>query len=390
MKYRSLFMRSSLFAAVLVLAACSSTPVELEPKELQDFDAQARLERLWSSKVGAGQGSRYTLLVPAVAGEVIYATDIEGKVVALNRLTGKRIWRTELNEPVSGGVGQGGGLVLVGTYDAEVIALDAETGAERWRSKVASEVLSSPVTNGDVVVVQAFNGRLTALDHKTGQQRWNYEIAMPLLTLRGNATPLLVGSTVYAGFANGKVVALEADDGLLVWEQRIAIPQGRSELERMVDVDASPLLVGNILFVVSYQGELVALSRATGRPLWSQPASSFNDLAAGQGRVYMTAADGTVKAYDATNGQLAWENDRLQRRKVSAPTAVADYVSVGDEIGGFLHLIRQTDGEIVARRRIDRDGLRSPMIAVGDMVYVYSNGGSLVALQVRPLQGNND
>jgi outer membrane protein assembly factor BamB len=390
MMIRNLLAPSSLLAAILLLAACSSTPVELEPKELQDIDTQARLERLWSTKVGAGQGVRYTLLVPAVAGEVIYASDVEGNVVALDRLSGKRIWRTELDEPVSGGVGYGGGLVLVGTYDAEVIALDAETGAERWRSKVASEILSPPVTNGNVVIAQAFNGRLTALDHETGQQRWIYESPMPLLTLRGNATPLIVGSTVYAGFANGKIVALEADDGLLIWEQRIAIPQGRSELERMVDVDASPLLVGNILFVVSYQGELVALSRATGRPLWTQPASSFNDLGAGQGKVYMTAADGAVKAYDTTNGQLVWENDQLLRRKVTAPTAVTDYVAVGDEIGGFLHLLNQTDGEIVARRRIDRGGLRSPMVVVDDIVYVYNNDGSLVALQVRPLQGDND
>ncbi|MCW8196384.1 outer membrane protein assembly factor BamB [Proteobacteria bacterium 005FR1] len=385
MMIRSLLLRSIFAVLVLGLTACSSTPVELEPKELEDIQQTARLEKLWSASIGSGQDIRYTLLTPAVAGDVIYATDIKGNVFALDRMTGKRIWRTELDEPVSAGVGQGNGLVLVGTYDAEVIALDAESGAERWRSKVASEVLASPQTNGDVVVVQAFNGRLTALDHETGQQRWVYDASMPLLTLRGNATPLIVGTTVYAGFANGKVVALEADDGLLVWEQRIAIPQGRSELERMVDVDASPLLVGNILFVVSYQGELVALSRATGRPLWTQPASSFNDLGAGQGKVYMTAADSSVAAYDATSGQLSWKNEQLLRRKLTAPTAFDDYVAVGDEIGGFLHLLNPGNGEIVARRRVDRAGLRSPMVAVDDVLYVYSNDGSLVAFRVKPL-----
>jgi outer membrane protein assembly factor BamB len=384
MMIRSLLVRSTFILAPILLAACSSTPAELEPKELEDIQQQVRFEELWSADVGSGQDIRYTLLEPAVSGEVIYAADIEGNVVALDRMSGKRIWRTELDEPVSAGVGQGRGLVLVGTYDAEVIALDAESGEERWRSKVASEVLAAPQTNGDVVIVQAFNGRLTALDHETGQQRWVYESSMPLLTLRGNATPLIVGSTVYAGFANGKVVALEADDGLLIWEQRVAIPQGRSELERMVDVDASPLLVGNILFVVSYQGELVALSRATGRPLWTQPASSYNNLGAGQGKVYMTAADSSVEAYDATNGQLAWENEQLLRRKLTAPTAFEDYVAVGDEVGGFLHLLSHSDGEIVARRRIDRSGLRSPMVAVDDVLYVYSNDGSLVALRVLP------
>lgn len=372
-------------AAMLLLAACSSAPVELEPMELEDFEPKAKLTQLWSTGVGSGQDVRYTRLVPAIDGDVIYATDSEGLVVALNRLTGKRIWRVKLDEPVSGGVGFGGDTLLLGTYDAEVIALNAEDGSERWRSKVSSEVLSPPQTNGSTVVLQTFDGRLTGLDHATGEERWHYESSMPVLTLRGNASPLIVGSTVYAGFANGKVVALEVADGLLIWEQRVAIPQGRSELERMVDVDASPLRVGDILFVVGYQGELLALSRATGNPLWSQPVSSFNDQSAGRGKVYVTTADSEVHAYSTNSGQLAWKNEQLLRRKLTAPTAVRDYVAVADEEGGYLHLLGHTGGDIVARRRIDSDGVRSPMLAVDDVLYVYSNGGELVALRVGDL-----
>lgn len=377
---RSLFAPLLLLGAGL-LSACSSTP-ELEPMELQDFQARAELDRLWSTGIGSGEEGRYLLLVPAVEGDVIYATDQEGDVKALNRLTGKKIWEVELDEPVSGGVGVGDGLLLLGTYNAEVIALSTEDGSERWRSGVSSEVLSAPQTNGSTVVVQTFDGKLTGLDHASGEERWTYESTMPLLTLRGSAAPLVVGSTVYAGFANGKVVALQTDDGLLVWEQRVAIPQGRSELERMVDVDASPLLVGNILFVASYQGDLMALSRATGRPLWTQPISSFNNLSAGLGNVYVTNADSAVKAYDISSGQMVWQNEQLLRRKVSAPTAFERYVAVGDEEGGYLHLLSQLDGQVVARRRVDRDGLRSPMLAVDDILYVYSNDGTLSAFRV--------
>lgn len=371
----------TLVLAALFLGACSSTPEELEPMELQSFEAQASLKEIWSARVGKGQDERYTLLTPAVEGERIFASDIRGDVQAFDRLTGERLWRTRLDEPVSGGVGVSSDLVLVGTYNAEVIALDAEDGSERWRSEVASEVLSAPQGNGRIVVAQSFNGRVTALDQATGEELWVYESTMPLLTIRGNATPLVVANTVYAGFANGKVVALQADDGLLIWEQRVAIPQGRSELERMVDVDASPLLVGNILFVASYQGELLALSRATGRPLWTQPASTFNDLSSGGGNVYLVTANSRIEAYDVRNGQQAWTNEELLRRKVTAPMAVSGYVAVGDEEGGYLHLLDQNGGGIVARRRIDSAGLRSPMFAVGDVLYVYSNGGDLVALQ---------
>ncbi|MEX1033415.1 MAG: outer membrane protein assembly factor BamB [Cellvibrionaceae bacterium] len=376
--------RIGLLAGLLFLAACGSTP-ELEPMELQDFERQAQLQRLWSTGVGSGQDVRYTLLTPALVDEVIFATDVKGRVTALDRSNGKRIWETKLDEPVSGGVGVGSGTLLLGTYNAEVIALNTEDGSERWRTRVSSEVLSPPQTNGRFVIVQTFDGRMIGLDHATGEQRWSYESVLPLLTLRGTSTPLVVGSTAYAGFANGKAVALEADSGLLIWEQRIAIPQGRSELERMVDVDATPLLVGNILFVVSYQGELMALSRATGRPLWSQSASSVNDLSAGGGNVYMTATDSSIKAYVTNSGQLAWENKQLLRRKLSAPIAIGRYVAVADEEGGYLHLLSQADGTMVARRRIDRSGVRSPMRAVDDVLYVYGNGGKMVALRVGPL-----
>lgn len=376
-------VQGSLLLALLLVAACSSTPVELQPMELERIEATVDVERIWSTKVGKGQDERYTLLVPAVHGDRIYVADLRGQVTALDRHSGKQIWRKKLKEPVSAATGFGGGLVLLGTYDAQVIALDAEDGSERWRQRVSSEVLSPPQSNGSVVVAQSFDGSLSALDHETGRIRWVYEAPMPLLTLRGNATPLIVGSTVYAGFANGKIVALELADGLITWEQRVAIPQGRSELERMVDVDASPLLVGNILFAASYQGELVSMSRATGRPLWSQPVSTFNDLSAGNGNVYVTAADSAVRAYGVSNGVMAWENQQLLRRKLTAPLAVGNYLAVGDEEGGYLHVLSQRDGELVGRRRISRDGLRSPMVAADDLIYVYSNDGRLSALRLR-------
>lgn len=374
---------AALLAAAFILAACSSTPVELQPMELQRIKETVAVERLWSLRVGKGQDERYILLEPAVDGDKVFTADMRGQVTAVDRHSGKRIWQTRLNEPVSAGIGRGGGLVLVGTYNAEVIALDAEDGSERWRQRVSSEVLSPPQSNGSVVVAQSFDGSLTALEHSTGKQRWVYESSMPLLTLRGNATPLIVGTTVYAGFANGKIVALELADGLLIWEQRVAIPQGRSELERMVDVDASPLLVGNVLFSASYQGELVALSRANGRPLWSQPVSTFNDLAAGNGQVYVTTANSGVSAYDISSGRPEWENDQLLRRKLTAPAAIGNYLLVGDEEGGYLHVLQQGDGQLVGRRKISGAGLRSPMVTAGDVVYVYSNDGRLSALRLR-------
>lgn len=375
--------RLAIVALSAVLGACASNDaIDLEPAELVDFDETAELKELWSEDVGAGQDKRYTRLMPAIAGDRIFATDIEGNVVALNRHDGDEMWETELEAPVSGGVGAAYGLVLVGTYNGEVIALDQNDGSERWRAQVSSEVLSAPQSNGDIVAVQTLDGRLYGLEASSGEKRWSYDNALPVLTLRGTGTPVVTDTTVFAGFATGKVLAIESRTGLLKWEQRVAVAQGRTELERVIDIDGAPLLVGDILFAGSYQGRLVALNRGNGRGIWAEEASTYQSLAAGLGNVYLSSAEDHVIAYQAGSGQAQWSNEQLLRRKITAPQTFGNYVAVADD-EGYLHVMSQDDGRFVAREKIDGDGVRSAMISDGEVLYVMGNSGELVALKVK-------
>lgn len=376
-------MKRLLLAAMSVaLVACSSNDdIELMPAELVDFDSRIELDVLWSDNVGAGSNGQYMLLNPGVFGERVYATDSEGQVTAYNRQDGDDLWETELDLPVSGGVGAGAEHVLVGTYTGKVVALASADGRELWRAQLSSEVLSAPQTNGKVVVVQASDGNLFGLDATDGKQLWLYDNAIPALTLRGTAQPLLVDSVVYAGFASGKILALNAADGTLMWEQRVGVAQGRSELERVVDVDGAPILVDDILYSASYQGRLVAVNRSTGRGIWSIDESTHTDLAAGNGNIYLVSADGNVRAYGAVSGQLVWENDQLLRRRLGAPQTFGNYLAVGD-FEGYLHILDQSSGEFVARRKVDSDGLRAPMHSVDGVLYVQGNGAELEAIVV--------
>ncbi len=283
---------------------------------------------------------------------------------------------------MSGGVGAGYGLILVGTLRGEVIALDVSNGEERWRSQVGSEVLSAPAVNGDVVAVQTQDDRVLALEIDTGTQRWSYESSPAVLTLRGTSAPLLTNQLVVAGLSTGKVVALDTRGGLPVWEQRIAIPQGRSELERVVDIDGGLLLSGGTLYVASFQGRAAALELESGRILWQRDASTSAGVALGYGSVYVSQADGTVLGIDERSTTVLWSNDSLARRGLSGPEVFSSYVTVGDK-EGYLHLLSQVDGRFVARTRIDSDGLRVSPVAEGDWLYVFGNGGKLVALTIR-------
>ncbi len=380
MKMLSRCLILGLSAAVMV--GCSSSKKELPPAELEKFNAEVELDRIWKRNIGVGQGDLYNNLTPALDGLTLYAADAKGRVVALERETGKEKWEVKLKEPLSGAVGAGGGLVLVGTLDGQVITLDEADGSEKWRAQVSSEVLAAPQTNGDVVVVQTQDDKLVALDISNGERRWIYESTLPVLTVRGHSEPLVDVRQVFAGLASGKVVALSAETGIPMWEQRVAQPTGRSELERMVDIDGRLLLDDQTLYVVSYQGNVAALDAQSGRPLWQHAASSYTGPGAGFGSVYISEADGTVQALDAGSATELWSTEALARRQLTAPVAFSNFVAVGD-FEGYLHLLGQTDGRMAGRVRVDGDGLRAAPLTVGDLLFVYGNSGDLAAYKLK-------
>ena len=374
---------AALLALAVLAAGCSSnSKKELPPAELTDFNEEVVLQKQWSRSIGDGQGKTYNMLVPAVENDRIYAADVTGEVVAMDRMNGDVAWKKDLDQPVSGAVGVGYGLVMLGTLRGEVIALDAVTGEERWHARVTSEVLAPPATNGDVVVVQTQDDRLIGLDAATGNQRWLYDSTPAVLTLRGTGAPLVTNHLAIAGLSTGKVVALDTQNGVPVWEARVAIPQGRSELDRVVDIDGGLLLSGGTLYVASYQGRMAGLELESGRVLWQRDASSYAGVAQGFGSVYTSLASGTVEGVDERTTTALWSNESLARRQLSAPEVFSSYVAVGD-MEGYLHLLSQVDGRFVGRTRVDSDGLRARPLVVGDMLYVFGNSGKLEALTIK-------
>ena len=374
---------AAVLAVALLAVGCSSnSKKELPPAELTKFTEEVVLKKQWSRSIGDGQGESFNMLVPAIENDRIYAADVTGVVMALDRMNGDVIWKKDLDLPVSGAVGVGYGLVMLGTLKGEVIAMDASTGEEKWRARVTSEVLAPPATNGDVVVVQTQDDRVIALDASTGDRRWIYENTPAVLTLRGTGAPIVTNRLAVAGLSTGKVVALDTQNGVPVWEQRVAVPQGRSELDRVVDIDGGLLLSGGVLYVASYQGRVAGLELESGRVLWQRDASSYAGVAQGFGNVYVSLASGTVEGIDERSSSALWSNDSLARRQLSAPEVFSSYVAVGD-LEGYLHLLSQVDGRFVGRERIDSDGLRARPLVVGDMIYVFGNSGKLEALTIR-------
>ena len=370
-----------------------------KPQPLASFAPEVVLERVWRAKIGSGLGRKYLRMKPAVVADRIYLADAYGLVEARDRFTGARLWAVRIGQPdrgpiyrvwdrrdpafVTGGVGAGEGLVLVGTTHGEVVALDAGDGNELWRSAVTSEVLAPPVAAGDVVIAQTGNGRLLALEAEDGAARWSFDTQVPILSLRGTATPIVDSGAVFAGFATGKVGAVDLDTGAPIWEQRIMLPQGRSELDRVVDVDSTPVTERGLLFCVGYQGRLKAIRVQNGAVLWERDASSFLDLAQGYGNVYVVTEDDAIMAVNQLTSAVVWEQEALKHRQLTSPVAFDNYVLVGDS-DGYMHVLAQSDGRFMGRGRLSGD-LRSPMIEADDIIYIVTNDGTVEALKITRL-----
>lgn len=374
-----------LLLAGLLIAGCSSKGDKKaqQPLALEKISSEVKLQREWSASVGVGQGKLWNRLSPAIEGGQLFVADAAGLVVALDRYTGKKSWQRKLKKvEVSGAIGAGAGQVVLGTLAGEVIALDAATGNELWRSNIGSEVLAAPAVNDRVVVVQTQGDRLIALDAFTGARRWVYESTPALLTLRGTSTPLLTDYLVYAGLSTGKVVAVELEHGLPVWEQRIAISSGRTELERMVDIDGSLTVKDGVLYVSAFNGHTAGLDEQTGRILWQREGSSIGAVAQGYGNAYVSLDSGEIEAIDERSSTVLWRNEGLLRRQPTGLGVLSSYVATAD-LEGYVHLLSQVDGRFVARTRVDNKGVRVRPLVEGGWMYIYGNGGKLVALTIK-------
>ena len=371
---------------------------EEDPVVLVSFEPEVNISRLWGSPIGRGLGTKYLKINPAVAGERIFVADAFGLVESRNRNDGKKIWQVRVGAPdskgifafnerrdvsfLSGGVGVGEELVVVGTIHGEVIALNVDDGSEVWRARVSSEILAPPAIDGRLVVVQVGDGRIYALESDTGKTRWIYNSKVPILSLRGTASPRIDEGVVFAGFATGVVAAINADTGALLWETRVAQPEGISEIERIIDVDTSPLISNGIIYASSHQGATRAIRQVDGVVLWEVAAPSHLDLGEGYGNIYVITDDDRILAVDQRNARIVWEQDGLRNRELSSPLTYGNFLVVGDTFG-YVHVLALSDGRFMARKKLSSQGIRSSLVQATGIVFIYTNSGGLYALEIR-------
>lgn len=349
------------------------------PSELDDIKSTVEPKVLWSNQLGAIDDDDFT---PVVDKDFVYAVGSKGELVKIIAATGKDAWRVNVAEPVSGGVGVGENLVLIGTKSGYVVAHNLD-GKMLWKAKVSSQVLSAPQVDLGTVVVRCGDSRIYGLNAVDGSRKWVYERATPPLSLKSSAGVVLDGGAVYAGFAGGKLISLRVDDGTVLWEVSVAQPKGTTEIERIADITSQPVVDGPLVYAVAYQGKIAAVDRATGRIAWNRDISSYTGLNAEDARIFVSHANSAVYALDFSTGKTYWRQGDLRQRRISAPLPMGNYIALGD-VEGYIHLLSREDGSFVGRIQLEESPILPQMTALGSHTIIAQNRkGGIYAISLK-------
>ncbi len=372
----------------ILLAGCQTiggwfSPDDAEPPaDLVEFEPAISVTQAWSTRVGRGVDRSAPRLRPFHEDGKVWVADHRGNVVALDRDSGREIRSFTVDIDLSSGPAVFGDLVLLGGFDGELLVLDAETGNERWSARLSSEVLALPVLEDGVVIARSIDGRTYGFDVADGSRLWVHDHGVPRLTLRGLSDPLVRGGIVYLGHSDGKVSAMQVATGDVVWEQRISSGEGRTELERLADIDGNLFIVGTDLFASSYHGRTVSMALESGRTLWVKELPSHSGVIAERTRLAATDRNDHVYLVDRRNGSTLWQNDRMERRQLTRPSFHDGYLVVGDK-QGYLHWMDLDSGDFVYRARATRnDRFTGPPLVVGSLMITHSADGTVAAWRI--------
>jgi outer membrane protein assembly factor BamB len=382
-----------LLSSLLLLASCSTisdlkTDIServfgreaAEPPEpLAEIKQTASVKVLWQAKLGSTEIYDFT---PAVDAGYAYVASAEGELSKLDVINGSQAWRVNVGEKLTGGVGVGGSLVIVGTQKGSIYAYDI-SGKLQWKSRLSSEVLSAPKYFDGLVIVRTGDSRIYGINANDGSRKWVYDRTGPALTLRSSAGVVVDGGAVYAGFAGGKLVSVRADNGKIMWEASVAQPKGVTEIERIADITSLPFVDGPLVYAVAYQGRIAAVDRTSGRVVWNRDISSLSGLTAEDARIYVSHAIGSVYALDYTTGKTFWRQAGLKNRQLTGPLAMGSLIAVGD-VEGYVHFLSREDGPFSARVKTGDSQILPQMALINsNTLLAQSRDGGIYALQIK-------
>ena len=376
---------NKLLSLILILSISSCSSIAFwqsdevdpdEPRELEDFNERFQFVENWEIKF-KGE-NKLNNFEPAFSGSSLFFADQKGNVSSIDIQSGEIIWESELDSTISAGIVAGFGRLFLSDDKGNLICLDQNDGSIQWKSFAGGEVLANVGVDAGLVVVKTASGFLNAFNIETGSEEWSYRSVAPNLTVRGSSSPVINENIVYATFDNGRIGAFNLKTGLPIWDGAISFTEGVSELDNLIDADSSPILEGNRIYTVNFQGNLSVFDAAQRRAVWESKESSFYEPFTLRGVLGIVSADSKISTYSSRTFEDSWKLEEYALRELSNPETHKGYILVGD-FEGYIHAIDPLTGITVARKKISRSKIIT-LISRSDSFYAIDEKMRLFSL----------
>jgi|TARA_B100000242_G_scaffold239719_1_gene179694 outer membrane protein assembly factor BamB len=376
---------NKLLSLILILSISSCSSIAFwqsdevdpdEPRELEDFNERFQFVENWEIKF-KGE-NKLNNFEPAFSGSSLFFADQKGNVSNIDIQSGEIIWESELDSTISAGIVAGFGRLFLSDDKGNLICLDQNDGSIQWKSFAGGEVLANVGVDAGLVVVKTASGFLNAFNIETGSEEWSYRSVAPNLTVRGSSSPVINENIVYATFDNGRIGAFNLKTGLPIWDGAISFTEGVSELDNLIDADSSPILEGNRIYTVNFQGNLSVFDAAQRRAVWESKESSFYEPFILRGVLGIVSADSKISTYSSRTFEDSWKLEEYALRELSNPETHKGYILVGD-FEGYIHAIDPLTGITVARKKISRSKIIT-LISRSDSFYAIDEKMRLFSL----------
>lgn len=374
-----LFTRLLFLFGLIAFTACSNYKPPA-PANLVAFRPEITVKQNWLTKVGDGSKNQALRLFPTINDDKIFASGYDGKIVVINTDNGHKIWSIDTKLNLTSGLASNNNMVFVGSENGKLLALNQANGKVLWTSSLTGEIMATPAVNDKILVVKAENGEVDGFDLQ-GNRLWSFTNDQPGLMLRASSSPKIYKDTAIVGFASGEIVVLDTNNGQIKWRELLAEGQGSSPVENMVDIDADPVIINNIIYIATYHGRVAALELATGHALWNHEISCDEGLAVDDNHVFVTDENDQVWAFSRKTGEVLWRQTSLSHRDLTAPAIVGNTVVVGDGLG-YLHFMAKDDGHFIGRAQIKNSSLEIAPLVINNSLYVYTKNGLLAKFTI--------
>ncbi len=372
------------FGITLTLSGCTFFQDQDEenlPAKLVAYKENLDLKQIWKTKVGKGSELLHLSLFPSGDEDRVYMASHNGNVAAYQPFNGKLLWKVNLKIDLTSGPAFGEDRVIVYGKDGELICLRAEDGSEVWRTQIKGESVAVPLVAENNVVIHTIDGQLRGFSIFDGSERWAVGQDMPALTLRGSSSPIVLGNNVIAGFDNGRMLSIDIEAGMVIWESMLSPASGRSDLDRLSDIDGVIKQFGQDIYAVGYQSQLASIAAESGQIIWSKELSSEAGVEIDENYIYAVTAEGDLVGMSRKDGTEIWRKKVLLRREVTAPTKYKSTIVVGD-LEGYIHFFDHETGELVSRRRVGRGAISGAPVVIGDYLYVQSESSEVAVFSI--------